>query len=249
MHRLSVTIITQNEQDNIRRCLESVKWADEIVLVDSGSTDQTLSIAGSYENCKIFKIGWQGFAAQKQSAVELAENNWILSIDADEELSTELQSVIKKILQNPEAQGYSILRKSFYLGRMIKHSGWEHEFKLRLFNKNRGRFNTEIVHESVIVKGKIKRIHDPLLHYSYPTITSHLEKIQSYSTLGATKLFTKNKYSTPVNAVLRGICKFIKMFFLQRGILDGKEGFILAYISGFGVFLKYMKLWEKQKSK
>lgn len=249
MDRLSVTIITKNEEHNITRCLESVKWADEIVLVDCGSTDGTLTIAESYRNCRTFNIPWQGYGAQKQSAVDLAKHDWILSIDADEELSGELQSVIKNILQNPAAQAYSIRRKSFYLGKMINHSGWDHDYKLRLFRKNQGRFSADIVHESVIFSGKTERISAPIIHYTTPTITSHIKKIQEYSTLGARRLFDKNRSSTVIKAFFRGTGKFIKMFFLQLGFLDGKAGFILACLSGMGIFLKYIKLWEMRTSK
>jgi len=248
MNKLSVTLITKDEEQNIKRCLDSVKWADEIVLVDCGSKDKTLSIAHTYPNCNTHYIPWQGFGLQKQAAVDLTKNDWILSIDADEELSLELQNTIRETLHDPDAPGYRIRRNSFYLGRMIKHCGWNHDFPLRLFNKNHGRFNNRPVHEYVELNGDVSKIFDPLFHYTYPAVKDHIRKISFYSGLGARELFEKNKRSHPVAAFLRGMFKFIKMYFLQMGFLDGKEGLILACLSGFGVSLKYLKLWEMNRS-
>ena len=249
MPKLSVVIITWNEEANIKRCLESVKWAAEIIIVDCGSTDKTLSLTQSYNNCRIINQAWLGFGKQKQFAVEQAANDWVLSLDADEELSTVLQKEIKNILQDPENFAYALFRRTFYLGKMIKHSGWQHDYPLRLFNKTKGNFNANIVHEYVIHNCPFRKLQAPLFHYPYPDLTAHLVKLQRYSSLGAFKLSESCKQSDLAQAVARGIFKFLKMYFIRFGFLDGKEGFLLASLSAYGVFLKYVKLWEINRSK
>lgn len=249
MVEFTVVIITWNEEANLKRCLESVKWASEIIIVDCGSTDKTLAIARSYPNCRIIAQAWLGFGKQKQFAVDQASNDWVLSLDADEELSSELQTEIKQVLEEPGDFAYAFLRRSFYLGKMIKHSGWQHDYPLRLFNKTKGNFNRNIVHEYVVVDCPVKKIQAPLFHYPYPDLTAHIVKIQRYSSLGAFKLSESGKKTHLANAVLRGISKFFKMYFLRAGFRDGKEGFLLASLSAYGVFLKYVKLWEINRSK
>ena len=242
-NKLSVTIITKNEEKNIERCLKSVKWADEIIVVDSGSVDNTIKICEQY-NCKIIKSEWLGFGLTKRKAVSYAKNDWILSIDADEQITPELKIKIEKILENPQFKSYDIKRISYYLGKQIEHCGWNHDFPLRLFNKDFGNFNDKIVHESVDISGKKDRICQPMLHFTYPTIESHFKKMDQYSTLGAQTLFGKNRTSTVFEAILRGFFKFIKMYFIQLGFLDGEKGFVLCQNSAIGVYLKYLKLWK-----
>ncbi len=246
MYKFSVAIITKNEEKNIGRCLESVKWADEIVIVDSGSTDKTLKICRKY-NCKIIESEWLGFGKTKKFAVDSATNNWILSIDADEEVTPDLKKKILEILDNPKFNGYKIKRKSFYINKWINHCGWNKEYKLRLFNKQFGNFNEQMVHESVKLNGKIAKINKILKHYTYPNISSHLQKIDRYSKLFATELFKNGKKTSIFMAILKGKIKFLQMYFLQLGFLDGKEGFILSLNSAYGVYLKYLKLWEMNK--
>jgi len=241
---ISVTIITKNEERNIARCLKSVDWADEIIIVDSGSTDSTIEICKRF-NCKIIQTEWRGFGKTKQLGVEACSNEWILSIDADEEVSTRLKDEILKTTTQHHAAAYTIKRNSYYLTREIKHSGWNNDYPLRLFLKRNGQFNDESVHESIIItNGVISTIHSPLLHYPYPTIEHHIRKINLYTTLGATKYFNKNKKSSILYAIISGAIKFIKMYILKKGFLDGKEGFILCTLSSYGSFIKYIKLWE-----
>lgn len=241
---LSATIITKNEESNIERCLQSLQWTDEIIVVDSGSTDQTLSICKKH-NCTIIQTEWLGFGKTKQLAVEQASYNWVLSIDADEEVTSELQNSIQKTLESPQADGYNIKRSSFYLNKLIQYSGWQDDYPLRLFNKEKGQFNDASVHESVIMnKGcTISSIESQLLHYPYPSIASHISKINHYTTLGAENLYQQKQRITLVYAFSSGWIRFIKMYLFKRGILDGKEGLILALISGFYATLKYLKLW------
>ncbi|MDD3050245.1 MAG: glycosyltransferase family 2 protein [Candidatus Cloacimonetes bacterium] len=241
MNKLSVAIITKNEERNIGRCLKSVQWADEIVVVDSGSSDKTIDICQKF-NCKIVETEWLGFGKTKQLAVNNCSHDWVLSIDADEELTTELQNRIKTILQNPDAEGYYIKRMSFYLNKLIQHCGWNHDFPLRLFNRRNGSFNEKIVHEAIEVNGTVKKIKEVMFHYTYPTISFHIQKIDFYSTLGAERI--SDKRSSISKAVMRGLFKFIKMYIIQLGFLDGKIGFVLSVNSAYGVYLKYIKLWE-----
>lgn len=247
MISISVVIITHNEEKNIERCLKSVIWADEIVVIDSQSVDKTREICEKY-NCKFYTSDWLGFGKTKQFAVSKAYNDWILSIDADEELSPEIIDEIKLILSNASVyNSYRIKRNSYYLGKVIKHCGWDKDYTLRLFNKQYGNFNDNTVHEFVETKGSIGTLKSVMLHYTYPDLATHFTKMKRYAELGAENLFKQGKYSTPLIAIIRGISKFLKMYILQLGFLDGPNGFILSVNSGWGVYQKYLFLWEKRR--
>lgn len=248
MSKLSVVIICKNEERNISRCLESVKWADEIVIYDSGSHDSTLTICEQF-NCNIFhNHNWEGFGQAKNEAVNLAKFDWILSIDADEEVSEKLKFKIQDILKNPNpTPAYKIKRISYYMGKQINYSGWQRDFPLRLFNRKYGNFNLKLVHESVQINSKPVYIKEEILHYTYPFIKTHIDKMIRYSELGAEQSFEKNKTAGICKALSSGIAKFFKMYILNFGFLDGKTGLILAVNSAFGVYLKYIYLWEKNK--
>lgn len=244
MNKLSVAIITKNEELNIERCVKSVAFADEIVVVDSGSTDNTIEICDKL-GCKVYSSEWLGFAKTKQKVVDLCSNNWVLVLDADEEVTVDLKKGIEEVLNNPKHYGYRIKRQSFYLKRKIKHSGWDKDYTLRLFNKEKGRFNNKLVHESIVVDdNNIGLTNGILNHYTYKDIENHIEKMIRYSKLGSQEAFRKGKKASICKAVLRGIFKFIKMYILKLGFLDGKQGFVLALNSAFGVYLKYLYIWE-----
>lgn len=243
MNKLSVAIITLNEEENIKRCLESVEWADEIVILDSGSTDQTKEICRKFGS-RVFETEWLGFGETKQKAVDYCKNKWVLVLDADEEISHNLTQKIKKILRNPRASGYRIKRDSFYLNQKINHCGWNKDYPLRLFNKKKGALNDKIVHESIIIPdGKTKKIRQPMLHYTYPKLEDHITKMIRYSKLNAASQ-KQNKRSSILKAISSGFFKFFKMYFLKLGFLDGKKGFLLCLNSAFGVYLKYIYIWE-----
>jgi len=243
MNKLSVTIITKNEEKNIKRCLKSVKWADEIIVVDSGSKDNTVKVCHDF-GCRVIETDWRGFGKTKKYAVEQAKYDWIFSIDADEVVTDNLKNKIISILEDPAKKGYKIKRSSFYLGKKIKHCGWNRDYPLRLFNRQYGNFNEKIVHESVEINGDVGRIESELLHYTYPTIESHIERLARYSVLSAKQKYKKGKKVTITGAMTRGVIKFVKMYFFQLGFLDGKYGFLLSLNSSYGVFIKYLKLWE-----
>ncbi len=244
MAKLSVSVIIKNEEANLPRMLNSLRWVDEIVVLDTGSTDNSKIIATEF-GCKLYESEWLGFGKCKQKAVDLCSNEWILSIDADEVVTPDLASKIKAIIDDTGSlNGYRILRRSFYLGRQIKHCGWGGDYTLRLFRKDKGRFNDKSVHESVHIEGEIGHINNVLLHYTYPTIDSHIEKMKFYSSLSSKRLHNKNKKCSLIGAYCRSVWKFISMYFFKAGLLDGKEGFILCVNSSMGHFWKYVKLWE-----
>ncbi len=243
-NKLSAVIITKNEESNIERCLKSIKsLCTEIIIVDSDSTDRTLEICRQF-GCKILTIEWEGYGKTKKFGVEQAANSWILSIDADEEVTPSLSEEISKIMLNPKYNIYKIKRNSFFLGKKIKYCGWNNDFPKRLFNKEFGNFNDDVVHESVILSGERGVIHSPLNHFTYPTVEIQMNKMNLYSELGAKKLFAEGKRISVFSAVIFSVFRFIKMYFLQLGFLDGPKGFILSCNTAYGVLLKYIKLWS-----
>ncbi|MEN8192977.1 MAG: glycosyltransferase family 2 protein [Bacteroidota bacterium] len=246
INKISAVIITKNEEANIERCLKSLHWVDEIIVADSGSSDRTVEICAEH-NCKIIETEWLGYGKTKRLAVNSAENNWILSIDADEEVSKNSVQIINDIVKTQKYTGYKVQIKSFYLGKMIKHSGWGQEFKLRIFDKRFGNYNESEIHETVILDGKKKQIDAVFLHHTYPTLEKHLEKVNRYSSLQAKELFDDGKKYSILLIPIFALNKFLSMYILKLGFLDGKEGFVLASISSFGVFLKYTKLWKLNK--
>jgi len=244
---ISVSIITKNEEKNISRCLDSLSWSDDIIIVDSGSTDKTLNICKKFQ-CKIIRTEWLGFGRTKQIGVNHAKYDWVFSIDADEEVSKELSENIKSIVKNSSYKGFFVKRKSFYLGRQINYSGWQNDFPLRLFNKKYGNFNSRDVHEKVVMRtSEISRLDLPIIHYPYNDIEAHLKKINLYTSLGSIELFNKRKKVLLIYPFLAAFFKFLKTFIIKKGFLDGKEGLILSILSSFYVFLKYIKLWLLNK--
>ncbi|MEZ5359574.1 MAG: glycosyltransferase family 2 protein [Candidatus Zixiibacteriota bacterium] len=239
---ISAIIITKNEEANIERCLRSVAWTDEIILVDSNSTDRTVEIAKSFD-AKIFNPEWKGFGPAKQYALEQASGDWILSIDADEEVTFTLKNEILQLLEgNPEFCGYFLPRKTQFLGRWILYSGWYPDYVLRLFKKDAGCFTEALVHEKVEVEGATGKLHNALMHYSYPSLEDYMHKMDNYSSLGAAELFKKGRDVSPYTAALKAPVSFLRKYILQRGWKDGWEGFLIAYLTSTGTLLKYAKL-------
>ena len=244
---LSVTIITRNEADKIRDCLESVTWADEIIVVDSGSDDDTMEICREYTKTVASKP-WSGFGPQKNKALALAKGDWILSIDADERVSEQLREEILQAMKNPADNiAFEIPRLSNYCGRFMKHSGWYPDHVLRLFKKEHGRFSDDLVHEKVIVSGKTGKLKTPLLHYSFDNLDQVLQKINHYSTLSAENMYKKGKSASLRKAIGRGMWTFFRNYVLQRGFLDGREGLMLAISNAEGTYYKYAKLALKNR--
>lgn len=245
--KLSVTIITLNEEREIGACLESVAWADEIVVVDSGSTDRTVEIAGKFTE-KVFQHPWEGYARQKNWAVAQASHDWILSVDADERVPPALRGEIEAAVGSPSpAAGYLIPRKNFFLGRWIRHGGWYPDYVLRLFRRKRGHFAERRVHEAVAVDGPVGRFKNPLEHYTYRSLEAYFDRMDRYSTLAAQELFERGKRASGFDRTLRPWATFLKMYFLRRGFLDGRDGFLLARLYSMYTFSKYAKLAKMRR--
>ncbi|MGZ5027633.1 MAG: glycosyltransferase family 2 protein [Methylobacter sp.] len=242
---LSAVIITKNEAGHIARCLESISWADEIIVLDSGSEDDTVAICRRYTD-KVYQTDWPGFGIQKQRAVDKAGGDWILSIDADEVVSPELRLEIENALRQERYNGYEIPRLSSYCGRQMRHGGWWPDHVLRLFRRDCGRFTDAVVHERIIVQGEIGQLTTPLLHDAFINLDEVLHKVNSYSTLGAEQLYQRGIRSSLSKALLKGIWTFIRTYLIKAAILDGRQGLMLSISNAEGAYYKYLKLLELQ---
>jgi glycosyltransferase involved in cell wall biosynthesis len=252
---LSVAIITLNEEANLARTLTSVQFADEIVIVDSGSTDRTLEIAASFD-AKIISSPWKGFALQKNTAIEACTGTWILSLDADEELTPELQTEIRALLRgNPSADAYLLRRRNLFLNRWIRYGGYYPDPKLRLFRRHSAnfapsaRFTDRPVHETIAFEGRLETLHADLIHHAYPTIESYIEHMDRYSTLGAQIIVAKGKTSRSIlgfyyNVFVVPASTFLYNYIFRLGFLDGREGFLIHLYHSSYTSWKYAKAWQ-----
>lgn len=246
---ISVSIICFNEEKKIRRCLESVKWADEIIVLDSFSTDKTLDICREYTD-KIHQHEFDGHIQQKNRAIDLCSNDWVFCIDADEVVTEKLRDSILKIdTNNSDYYGFAVPRKVFYLGKWINHGGWYPDYKIRFFNKKYGRWGGVNPHDTVIVKGKTSFLKGDLQHYSYENISAHLNQINKFTDIMAREYEALSKKASVINLTIRPFIKFFKMYFIKLGFLDGRRGFIIAIIASFYVFMKFVKLFERKLDK
>lgn len=248
MQKISVTIITLNEGSNIRACLESVKWADEILVSDSGSNDKTVEICKEY-NARVFFDTWLGFGKQKNLIAGRAKNNWVLNIDADERVTPDLSVEIEMALNKGEYEGYYIPRKNFFAEKWIRHCGWYPDYNLRLYRKDKGQFNERDVHEAVRIEGSMGYLQAPLEHYTYKDIGDYLRRMDRYSTLAAEEMFKNGKNTGLLDLTFRPCFTFLKMFFLQKGFLEGYNGIVLSGLYASYTFSKYAKLWEMSGKK
>jgi (heptosyl)LPS beta-1,4-glucosyltransferase len=248
--KISSIVIAKNEERNIARCIESLEglFDEIIIIVDKTSTDKTAEIAQRYRCTRVVISEWKGYAATKQFAVSLANNEWIFWIDADEEVTPELKEELAGLLRSGfRYDAYNVARKAFFLGKWMKHSGWYPSRVTRFFNRNRAVFNSNNVHEQLIVNGTIGELKNDLNHYTDADIEHYFLKFNVYTTLAAEDLAVKNKKSKLVDITLRPFFLFIKMYIIKRGFLDGTEGFMLAVFSSLYVFTKYSKLRELNK--
>lgn len=245
MAKLSVITLALNEEHNIADCLESVRWADEIIVVDSGSTDNTVAIATRYTPI-VLQVEWQGYGATKNLAMQKASGDWILWLDADERVPPTLAAEIREILQKDDTNthGYEVARRAYFLGKWIRHSGWYPGRVTRLFRKAYARFTETLVHEQIVVDGPIGRLRHDLLHFTDPNLEHYFSKFNRYTTLAARDLWAAGRRSSLYDLLVRPAFVFVKMYILRRGFLDGMHGFILCVASACYVFAKYAKLWE-----
>ncbi len=242
---LSVAIITRNEEANLERTLSSVAWADEIVVVDSGSSDGTEEIARRFR-CRFFCEEWKGFAAQKNSAIEKCVCDWILSLDADESLSDELAREIRELLAgDPPLDAYALRRRNLFLGRWIRHGGFYPDPKLRLFRRGVAEFEGRPVHETLRFVGQAGRLRGDMVHPAYPTLETYIAHMDRYSTLGAEEAVSKGRrIGFVASVVLNPVATFIYNYFFRLGFLDGREGWLLHAYHSVYVSWKYAKAWE-----
>ncbi len=247
--RITAVIIVKNEEHQIMDCLQSLGWVDEIVVVDTGSTDRTVELAGRFAS-RVCKIEFKGYGDAKNYGVHMATGEWILSLDADERISPQLREEIEETLKREgDREGYYIPRKPFFLGKPIFHGGWYPAYVLRLFKRGEGFFNSRKVHEDVKLSGRVAYLKNHILHYTDPNLSHYLDKLNSYTSLAADELFSRHQSFRLFRLLCNPPFMFFKMYFFKLGFLDGMHGFLLAIFSTFHVFIKYAKLWERECAK
>jgi glycosyltransferase involved in cell wall biosynthesis len=242
---LSVAIITLNEAANIGACLQSVRGASQIVVVDQFSSDSTVEIARS-QGAEVYQEEWKGYAGQKNSALAKARCSWVLSLDADERVTPQLWREIQRVVnEENDFRGYFVKRRNFFCGKWIRRSGWYPDYTLRLFRRNAGQFEGRAVHEKVTVDGKVGYLEHPLEHHTYRSVADYLARMERYSRLAAREIRGRGKNLPGWPALLfRPMFTFVKMYGLKRGFMDGKPGFFLAVSYAYYTFLKYYRLLE-----
>lgn len=239
---LSVVVIVKDAEATLTRCLESVAFADEIVVLDSGSTDATPLIARRYTEKYRVSPDWPGFGIQKNRALDQAEGDWVLSLDADEWVTPDLREEIVRLLAAPAADVYALPRLSSFCGREMRHSGWWPDYVPRLFRRGAARFSDDLVHEKLVFEGRAARLTRPLRHASVRSLDEVLEKLNRYSSAGARQQLAKGERGGVSRAVAHGLWAFFRTYFLRAGFLDGREGFLLAVANAEGTYYRYLKL-------
>ncbi|HXG53404.1 MAG TPA: glycosyltransferase family 2 protein [candidate division Zixibacteria bacterium] len=250
---VSAIVVCFNEEDNIAECLESVRWCDEIVVVDSFSTDRTVEICRRYTD-KVIQRPWSGYRNQKAFAHSQATGEWVLMIDADERVSPELKSEIQEALRHGAdgVAAFSVPRLVFYLGRWWRRGGWYPDYDVRLFRRARARWEGRDPHEKIVVDGRVKRLKNPLFHFTYRDMSDHVETINRFTSVAARELAAEGTRWRLTDALFRPAFRFFRFYVLKRGFLEGFAGFYVALTAAVYVFLKYAKLWElelEEKSK
>jgi glycosyltransferase involved in cell wall biosynthesis len=246
--RISAVVITWNEEARLRDCLLSLAWADEIVVVDAESTDKTASIAREFSD-HVFVRPWPGFSAQKNFGIAQATGEWILSVDADEEVSpARKEEILAAVASGEAAAGYRIPRENIFWDRVIRHGRLYPDWQLRLFRRGRGRFVATRVHESAAVEGRVARLSAPLVHRSYRDVADFLERANRYSSLAAEEWVAQGRGVRARDLVLGPLGRFASMYVLSAGFLDGWRGFLLAVLYAYYVFVRWAKIWEKTRA-
>ncbi len=239
--KITATIITLNEERNVARAIESLRCCDEILIVDSGSTDRTVELAQNL-GVRVLEAGWLGYAGQKNWAAEHANTDWILSLDADEALSEALEAEIWNLKKTgPDCDAYTMPRLARYLGRWIYHSGWYPDRKVRLYRRDKAKFVGDFVHESVQPSGRVGHLQSNILHFTCESLSEHVKTLDRYTTLAAQELAARKVKVPLTRLIVDPGWAFIKSYFLQRGFLDGPEGLTIAHMAAFYTFLKYSK--------
>jgi glycosyltransferase involved in cell wall biosynthesis len=242
MPQLSAIVITRNEAGNIGECLDSLAFCDERIVVDCGSTDATVEIARG-RGARVEVHEWRGFGPQKSHALALATGIWVLSIDADERVTSELAAAIGAAIAKGDADAWEFPRLSSFCRRQMRHSGWYPDYVLRLFRRGEARFNDAIVHERVICAGVVKRLQPPLIHHPVARLEDALSRVDRYSTASAEAIVTAGRKVSFMTGIGHGLYSFLRTYILRAGFLDGAEGFLLAVANAEGSFYRYMKAW------
>jgi glycosyltransferase involved in cell wall biosynthesis len=246
--RLSVTVIAWNEEERLRACLESVAWADEIIVVDAESTDKTAALAREFTD-RVWVRPWPGFATQKNFALGQATGDWVLSLDADERVTPDLADRIRAILTaDGPADGYSVPRRNIFWGAWVRHGGLYPDYQLRLFRRGAGRFVDDAVHESVRVDGRVEALGEALLHQSYRDLEDFVRRSNRYSTLAARDWLRRGRRVSLGALIMKPLGRFLSMYIVQRGFLDGWRGLVLAVLYAEYVFLRMAKAWEARRA-
>jgi len=240
--------MTFNEERKIRRCLDSVRWCDEIVVLDSFSTDHTVEICKEYTD-RVVQQSWLGYVGQRNQLRQLAKGPWVLVLDSDEEVSPALRKEILAELErgSGDIAGYEFPRLVYFIGRWIRHGEWYPDMKLRLFRKSCGRSEGQEPHDRIVVSGRVKRLRGALWHYTYDDMSDQINTMNRFSTIVSQQRFVQDRRFRWSSLLLHSAFRFIKCYFIRRGFLDGAHGFLIAVINSFGVFLKYAKLWELEQ--
>jgi glycosyltransferase involved in cell wall biosynthesis len=245
--KLSVTIITLNEADHIAAAIDSVGWADEVIVVDSGSTDGTAAIARA-TRARVVVREWPGYVEQKNHAAALAANDWILSLDADERIPPALADEIQQLLRHePDLRAFRIPRVTFHLGRWIRTTDFYPDFQTRLYDRRAARWRGKYVHESVAADGPVGRLAHEIEHYSYRDLKDQLDRVNHYTSLSARQMNEAGRRSGPVHLLVHPPAAFLRNYILRRGFLDGTAGLLISLVNSYSVFLKFAKLWELQR--
>jgi glycosyltransferase involved in cell wall biosynthesis len=243
MKKISAVVITRNEEHNIRRCLDSLAWADEIIVIDSGSTDRTIEIAHSC-GASVYSFEWKGYGPAKREGVARATGDWVLSVDADEEVPVGLRDEIRAAIGDDDGiSGYLMPRQTLFLGRWLKHSGWYPDCVLRLFRREKGDFSDATVHERAHVDGPVGRLRHDLLHYSYPSLESYFDKFNRYTSMAALAAYRDGRRAGLTQILIHPPACFVKQYVVKLGFLDGLQGLLVCALSAGHVLVKYAKLW------
>jgi glycosyltransferase involved in cell wall biosynthesis len=235
-------VIAKNEEANIGPCLDGLAFCDERIVVDAGSSDRTVELA-QQKGARVVTHAWQGFGAQKNFALSLAQGEWVLSIDADERVSPALAREIQRAIVEGRADGYEIPRLSSFVGRDMRHSGWFPDHVLRLFRRGKARFSDDLVHERVVYDGTVARLTEQLAHHSVTRLEEAISRIDRYSTAGAEMLVADGRRVWFADGITHGLWSFFRAYVLRLGFLDGREGFLLAVANAEGTYYRYMKAW------
>jgi glycosyltransferase involved in cell wall biosynthesis len=249
MPQLSVTVIALNQEAHIGECLASVSFADEIVVVDTGSTDRTVELARTYTD-RVLKADWQGFGRTKNYALDQARGDWVFSLDTDERVPPALKDeILAVVASDGPLNGYRVPRKNYFCGRWIRHLGWYPDYTLRLFRRGRGRFRDREVHEEVVVEGPVGTFTTPLEHYSYRSVSEYVTRMDRYAQLAAQELAKAGRGPHPGELFYRPFFSFLHLYFIRRGFLEGAPGYALAVLMSMYKFLKYYYLRELSRGR